>query len=180
MLEYSSLLPKMSTDDWEGGEEEEEGICCASTPAGGCASTPAGGRSVVIGDDHYCAICDMWLRKKHVEDHLTGEMHRGNSTGGQQHIGTASGPASSSEIAVQAGQGESVRVALLSLAGEEVGAINVAPDSGWREVAVEVRLQIRNFQALPPADVRAATGASMAAEGVQVIRRAATGASMAD
>ena len=158
---------------------EEEGICSASTPAGGCASTPAGGCASTpaggLSDGYWCAISEMWLGKLQVEDHLTGKKHRQNSTGGQKHVGTASGPASgpasSSEIAVQAGQGESVRVALLSLAGEEVGAINVAPDSGWREVAVEVRLQTRNFQAIPPADVRAATGASMAAEGVQVIRR---------
>ena len=100
-----------------------------------------------------------------------GEEAQKNSPGGQKHIKTASGPASSSEIAVQAGQGEGVRVALLSMAGEVVGTINVAPDSGWRDVAVEVLLQTSEFQAIPPADVRAATGASMAAEGVQVIRR---------
>ena len=70
---------------------------------------------------------------------------------------------------MQAGQGLGVRVPLLSLAGEEVGAINVAPDCGWREVAVKVSLQTLNFQAIPPADILAATGASMAAQGVQVI-----------
>ena len=94
---------------------------------------------------YYCTICEMFLPPTHVEDHLKGKKHRRNVTGDQRHIGVVSRPASSSEIAVQAGQGESVRAALLSLAGEEVGAINVAPDSGWREVAVEVRLQTRYF-----------------------------------
>ena len=77
-------------------------------------------------------------------------------------------------LELRAGQGGSVRVALISMAGVEVGAIFVAPDSGWRDIAVEVRLQTCDLQAVPPADkadVRAATGASMAAEGVQVIRR---------
>ena len=144
-------------------------------PVASGTSGELGGFSL-ISDGVYCAICEMWVGKEQVEDHLKGQKHRLNVTGDQRHIGTSDGTstsvlASSSEIAVQAGQGESVRVALLSLAGEEVGAINVAPDSGWREVAVEVRLQTRYFQAIPPADVRAATGASMAAEGVQVIRR---------
>ena len=139
-------------------------------PVASGTSGELGGFSL-ISDGVYCAICEMWVGKEQVEDHLKGQKHRLNVTGDQRHIGTVSGPARSSEIAAQAGQGESVRVALLSLAGEEVGAINVAPDSGWREVAVEVRLQTRYFQAIPPADVRAATGASMAAEGVQVIRR---------
>ena len=139
-------------------------------PVASGTSGELGGFSL-ISDGVNCAICEMWVGKEQVEDHLKGQKHRLNVTGDQRHIGTVSGPASSSEIAAQAGQGESVRVALLSLAGEEVGAINVAPDSGWREIAVEVQLQFRNFRAIPPADVRAATGASMAAEGVQVIRR---------
>ena len=126
-------------------------------------------------DAYYCALCEMWMGKEQVEDHLTGKKHR-NSTGGEKKkvIETASEPASSSEIAMRAGQGGSVRVALISMAGEEVGAINVAPHSDWRDIAVEVRLQTCDLQAVPPADradVRAATGASMAAEGVQVIRR---------
>ena len=134
----------------------------------------ASGTSGQLGgltDGYFCSICGMWLGKGQVKDHLKGKKHRRNVTGDQRHIGTASRPASSSEPAVQAGQGPGVRVALLSLAGEEVGAINVAPDSVWREIAVEVQLQFRNFRAIPPADVRAATGASMAAEGVQVMRR---------
>ena len=152
MLVYSSLHAKMSTDE-------------ISLVASGTSGQLGG-----LTDGYFCSICGMWLGRGQVKDHLISKKHRRNVTGDQPHIGTASRPASSSEPAVQAGQGPGVRVALLSLAGEEVGAIIVAPDSGWREVAVEVRLQT-HFQAMPPADVRAATGASMAAEGVQVIRR---------
>ena len=117
-------------------------------------------------DAYYCALCEMWMGNRHVEDHLTGKKHRESCTGGEKKkvTETASEPASSS----------GVRVALISMAGVEVGAINVAPDSLWRDIAVEVRLQFCDLQAVPPtdmADVRAATGASMAAEGVQVIRR---------
>ena len=125
----------------------------------------------------YCTICEMYLGKRDVADHLKGKKHRINKTADQPLIGTASrparssklAPASSSEPAVQAGQGLGVRVALLSMAGHEVGAINVAPDCGWRVIAVQVLLQYPNFRALPPAHVQAATGASMAVEGVQVI-----------
>ena len=55
------------------------------------------------------------------------------------------------------------------MVGHEVGAINVAPDCGWRAIAVGVLLQFPNFRVLPPADEQAATGASMAVEGVRVI-----------
>ena len=128
---------------------------------------PMGGHT----HESHCTICEMFLPPTHVEDHLIGKKHRRNVTRDQRHIGTASRPASSSEPAVQAGQGPGVRVPLLNLAGEEVGAINVAPDSGWREIAVEVQLHFPDIRAIPPADARAATSASMAAEGVQVIRR---------
>ena len=143
-------------------------------------SLVASGTSGQLGgltDGYFCSICGMWLGKGQVEDHLKGKKHRINKTDDQPHIGTASrparssklAPASSSEPAVQAGQGLGVRVALLSMAGHEVGAINVAPDCGWRVIAVQVLLQYPNFRALPPAHVQAATGASMAVEGVQVI-----------
>ena len=143
--------------------------------------TPGTSGGELCGLTHcwYCTICEMFLGKRHVEEHLTGMMHRENQNkiGDQPHIGTVSrpvsssepAPASSSEAAVQAGQGLRVRVALLSMAGHEVGAINVAPDCGWRAIAVGVLLQFPNFRVLPPADEQAATGASMAVEGVRVI-----------